>query len=377
MIIGIDASNLRAGGGITHLRETLARLEPEKFGIDEVIVWGGKDTLALLPRGDRFTLSHQPILDRSLPFRFLWQLFSLSRLARELCDILFVPGGSYLGDFHPFVTMSRNMLPFEKREVRRYGLSTLRLKLFWLRISQLATMRRSDGIIFLNTYAESRISSFLDRDQKQKEIIPHGIDRRFFREPVDQKHLKDYSDENPLQLLYVSHIENYKHQWGVIEGVAALRQQGIPVKLTLAGRMGNAARRYQEARDRFDPDGEFVHYLGEVDYADLEKVYHGADIFIYASTVENLPNTLLEAMASGLPIACSNYGPMPGVLRDAGLYFDPEKPQEITRTLSDMIQDPTARQDLARRAFMLAADYSWQKCAEDTYRFLTSVAAGE
>lgn len=372
MIIGIDASNIRGGGGITHLREILSRLEPKHFGIDKVIVWGGENTLGFLPRTDWLSLIHQPLLDRSLPFRFLWQVVHLTRLARSECDLLFVPGGSYLGDFHPFVTMSRTMLPFEPREIKRYGLSLVRLKLLWLRICQLATFQRSDGIIFLNDFAQGRISSFIKLGEKEKEIIPHGIDERFFQEPADQKDLAEYSFEDPIQLLYVSHIENYKHQWQVIEGVAALRQKGMPVELTLAGRMGNAANKFLEARRRYDPEEEYIHYLGEIEYAELEKIYHGADLFIYASSVENLPNTLLEAMASGLPIACSNYGPMPGVLEDGGQYFDPEKPEEISSAVSDMILDPAARTRMAWRAYQLAKTYSWIRCTETTFRFLTA-----
>ena len=373
MIIGIDASNIRAGGGITHLREILNRLQPETLGINRVIVWGGKHTLDLLPKADWLSLRHQPLLDRSLPFRFFWQVLRLTRLAGSEIDLLFVPGGSFLGSFRPFVTMSRTMLPFEPRETKRYGLSVIRLKLLWLRISQLASLQRSDGVIFLNIYAQEKIANFVDLEGKHKEIIPHGIDERFFREPVAQKDLGEYSFEKPLRLLYVSHIENYKHQWQVIEGVAALREQGLPVDLSLVGRMGNAAKRYQAVRQQYDPEGDFVHHLGEIDYEELEKIYHGADLFIYASSVENLPNTLLEAMASGLPIASSNYGPMPGVLQNGGLYFDPENSQEIATTLLKMIQDPAARQDLAWKAHQLAKTYSWDECTQSTFRFLAEI----
>ena len=54
-----------------------------------------------------------------------------------------------------------------------------------------------------------------------------------------------------------------------------------------------------------------------------------SDLFIFASSCENLPITMLEAMASGIPICCSNRGPMPEVLGREGCYFDPEVPASI------------------------------------------------
>jgi hypothetical protein len=49
MIVGIDASNIRSGGGVTHLKELLAAAEPNRQGVQHVIVWGGRATLGQLP----------------------------------------------------------------------------------------------------------------------------------------------------------------------------------------------------------------------------------------------------------------------------------------------------------------------------------------
>jgi glycosyltransferase involved in cell wall biosynthesis len=86
-----------------------------------------------------------------------------------------------------------------------------------------------------------------------------------------------------------------------------------------------------------------------------------------------LPNILLEAMASGLPIACSNYEPMPSVLLDGGVYFAPESPDDITRTLADFINDPSRRERMAQRSYELATHYSWKDCAKSTFSFLMDI----
>lgn len=92
-----------------------------------------------------------------------------------------------------------------------------------------------------------------------------------------------------------------------------------------------------------------------------------------ASSCENMPNILLETMASGLPIACSNLGPMPEVLGDAGVYFDPEQPEEIARALCELIESPQLRTKLVQASYQRAQQFSWQRCADETFRFLVAV----
>ena len=149
MRLGIDAYNLRAGGGVTHLVALLRAADPLAQGFSQVIVWGGLLTLGQIEDRPWLVKCHQPLLDKSLPHRIFWQRFRLSKLARTAdCDVLFVPGGSYAGDFHPVVSMSRNMLPFEWRELRRYGWSLTSLKLMLLRWTQSRTFRKRMGLFF-------------------------------------------------------------------------------------------------------------------------------------------------------------------------------------------------------------------------------------
>jgi glycosyltransferase involved in cell wall biosynthesis len=97
-------------------------------------------------------------------------------------------------------------------------------------------------------------------------------------------------------------------------------------------------------------------------------------VFVFASSCENMPSTLIEAMASGLPIACSDRGPMPEVLQDGGTYFDPEDPASIAAAIGELLQSPERRRSAAARARALAARYSWARCADETWSFLAGVA---
>ena len=376
MIVGIDASNLRAGGGVTHLVELLRACDPQASGFSRVIVWGGHSTLSQLEA--RSWLESRPlaVLDRGLTHRLLWQRFTLGKLARAAaCDVLFVPGGSYSGEFRPIVTMSRNLLPFEWRELRRFGWSFMTLKLCLLRFSQSRTLRRADGVIFLTDFAYRVLMSVLGLTKGETVIIPHGINNRFARLPRAQVPIDRYTLGQPLRLLYVSIIDVYKHQWCVVEAMAQLRAQGLPVVIELVGPAYlPALRKLENAMARWDPRGEFITYSGALSHALLHEKYAAADICVFASSCENMPNILLEGMASGLPIACSRRGPMPEVLGDAGVYFDPESPADIAAALRRLIDSPSLRAELAQRSYERVHMFSWSRCAGETFGFLASVA---
>ena len=86
---------------------------------------------------------------------------------------------------------------------------------------------------------------------------------------------------------------------------------------------------------------------------------------------ENLPNILLEGMASGLPIACSDRGPMPELLGDSAVYFNPELQSSIEDALEILMNSPELRHKLSEKSYQLSQKYTWDKCAEQTFEFLS------
>jgi glycosyltransferase involved in cell wall biosynthesis len=87
-----------------------------------------------------------------------------------------------------------------------------------------------------------------------------------------------------------------------------------------------------------------------------------------------MPNILVENMAAGLPIACSNMGPMLELLGNSGVYFDPCDAEDIACALRKLINSADLRSHLAQLAYERAQQYSWKRCADETFGFLTRVA---
>lgn len=378
MILGVDACNIRGGGGgVTHLVESLRVADPLGHGFSRVIVWGDQAILDRIEDRPWLVKKHEPLLEKNLLYRTFWQRTRLSRLARAAdCGLLFVPGGAFIGDFKPTVTMSRNMLPFEWREARRFGWSRMTLKLSLLRIVQARAFRRVDGLIFLSRYARDCVMKIIKKAAGTT-LIPHGIDRRFDCPPREQLAISSYSAERPFRVLYVSSVDMFKHQWHVAEAVNLLRASGLPVALELVGpAYPPALKKLKGVLHRIDPSEQFIRYVGGVPHGELPTRYREADLCLFASSCENLPNNLLEAMASGLAIACSNRGPMPEVLGDAGLYVDPESPSSMASAMRTLIESPQLRARMAGAAFERSRAYSWERCAGETFGFLAQVARG-
>ncbi|MAI14638.1 MAG: hypothetical protein CMM15_11505 [Rhodospirillaceae bacterium] len=379
LIVGIDATNLRGGGGVTHLVELLNAVELASHGIRKIVIWGGEQTLKKLPSRSWLEKISPEALNQGLVKRTFWQRLALSSAVRNaLCDVLFVPGGSYSGDFEPIVTMSRNLLPFEWRELRRYGMRPMCLKLLILRYTQSRSYRSADGVIFLTEYAKNAVLKVTGPVSGQKAVIPHGVSTRFQSAPKEQKPIRDYSQMNPFRLLYVSTIDQYKHQWHLIEAVHTLRAQGFQLTLDLIGPAYSVSlTRLRAAIVEFDPDKVWVRYHGAVPHEALNGFYAQADLGVFASSCENLPNILLETMAAALPVACSNRGPMPEVLGDAGLYFDPENPVEIAQTLRKYLDSSALRSQKSKASFKRSQQYTWERCANDTFAFLSKMGLGK
>jgi glycosyltransferase involved in cell wall biosynthesis len=375
--LAIDASNISSGGGLTHLVQLLSAAKPSESNINAIHVWASSETARKLPKLD-WLIVHTPYwCDAGLAQRIWHQQFFLPGLVKKAnCDALLSPGGILpMWSPVPTITISQNMLPFELDRAALFGRwSWIYAKMRILRVIQGSSFRRAQGVIFLSRYARDSVLSILGRLSAKTALIAHGIERRFVMRPRPQKGALDSARE-PFYLLYVSVQIPYKHHLEVMQAVAQLRQEGLPVVLHMVGAntgvYGDAVRRL---RLILDPAQSFLRDLGHVNFERLHELYRMADVFVFASSCENLPNILIEAMAAGLPIACADRGPMPEILADSGQYFDPQSSQSIARSLDILARDPALRRELAERACDRASAYSWDRCARETLDFVSDIA---
>jgi glycosyltransferase involved in cell wall biosynthesis len=329
MKIGIDASRNRSGGAIAHIVGLIEAISAiDKFDVQEIHLWSHCKLLDKIPDKPWLIKHNHSYLEKNIFLQAFWQRFILKKeLKINQCSVVFNSSASSICNFQPSVTLSQDMLPFEPGEMQRYKYGLGRLRLSILKIVYINALKSASAVIFLTNYAASMIQKVTGPIENYK-VIPHGVNDSF-RNVSQNEMLKNDSTE--IECIYVSGVAPYKHQWHVVRAVKLLRDEGINVSLSL----------------------------------------------IFASSCENMPITLIEGMASGVPIACSDRGPMPEVLQDGGTFFDPESPESIKQAIYKIIEDPILRKSSVNRSLNLSLEYQWSKCADDTISFIAETCKNE
>lgn len=373
MIIGIDASNIRFGGGLTHLNAILQFANPTESGFSKIIVWASQTTLNQIIDAPFIEKRTHSFLNKSTLFTFLFQFFKLNTEAKTRnCSVIFAPGSTFISPFRPFVTMSQNMLPFEIEESKHYNFMMI-VRLGILFFTQSFSFKKASGLIFLSQYAKNYITNKIKINPNKTIIIPHGVSPAFQKEPRIQKEKENYTPQNPFKFLYVSYITIYKQQWNIAEAVCQLHQEGFPIKVKLIGSILDSFEKVEKVLAKYPNSKDCIEYIGGLPHQDLIDHYHNSDAFVFGSSCENMPIILIEAMSAGLPIISSNSGPMKEVLEDGGLYFNPRNVPEIKTAIVRLFENHNLRTQLAQKSYTKTLVYSWSNCAKDTFDYLVKI----
>jgi glycosyltransferase involved in cell wall biosynthesis len=113
--------------------------------------------------------------------------------------------------------------------------------------------------------------------------------------------------------------------------------------------------------------------MGEVNRKTLIKNLKDSDIFVFASSTETFGISLLEAMAIGMPIVCSNKSSLPEILQNGGLYFNPKNYLELSNQIELFITNKKIRKKKSEQARDLAFKFSWYKNTEQFCKILNKL----
>jgi glycosyltransferase involved in cell wall biosynthesis len=184
-------------------------------------------------------------------------------------------------------------------------------------------------------------------------VIPHGVDEVFFQ--LDRAAPERY-------VLCVSTLHPHKNIDGLIRAYTRRKRD---FKLVLAGMRGFHA---SEVEKLINDD---IRVTGWIPRAELLNLYARATAFIYPSKFEGFGMPVLEAMAAGIPVACSDIPPLREVAGDAALFFDPLDEDAIANALERITSDQALRKQLAEAGPKRAREFTWQRSAELTLAALT------
>lgn len=229
--------------------------------------------------------------------------------------------------------------------------------------------RRADVIIAASQSTRSDIFRELGippEDEHRVTVIYHGVAPEF--RPAPRVPGKNRT------ILYVGRLDPYKNVTRLVEAFAQIAPDLPDVRLHI---LGPDDPRYPEARRRAEELGVAarVAWSGHVSGAELLRAYQQADVYALASRYEGFGLTVLEAMACGTPVVCTNVSSLPEVAGDAALLVPPDDTRALADALRRVLSDPALWKELSDKGPQQAARFTWRSTAEQTlevYRHLAT-----
>ncbi len=352
--IGVNALYLIPGGvGGTeiYLRELLAALAVVDTTNEYLIFTNHETGSDLVPRQANFLWKPQAVRAVRRPARILWEQVVLPLEAgRYRLDVLFNPGFTA-----PLLAPCPCVTTFHDLQHKRHPEHFRWFDLPFWRFLLWAAAHRSRRLIAVSEATRADLLRFYLLPQEKIVVIPHGVNPEFFG--LDRSRMEPY-------LLCVSTLHPHKNLERLIRAYA----RGNRVrKLVLAGMRG-----FQTAAiERLIQDlgiGDAVKLTGWVPREELLRLYQRAYAFVYPSTFEGFGIPVLEALASGIPVACSSIPPLREVAGEAALLFDPLDEDSIREALDRICTDDALRARLATAGPERAKQFTWRRAAELTFQ---------
>lgn len=234
-----------------------------------------------------------------------------------------------------------------------------------MRVLVPAAARRSDRVIAISKSTRDDVVSRLHVPADRVDVVPQGLGVSATERPLPADEVRRGFELGDRRiLLSVSTKRPHKNLVRLLEAHAAIEPASRPLLVIPGYPTPYEEELRRQARD-LGIAGD-VRFLGWLRPAELEGLYAVAECFVFTSTYEGFGMTVLEAMARGVPVACSNASAIPEVAGDAALLFDPERVEEISTAISSLLRDVALRTRLAEAGRRRAAEFNWERTARGT-----------
>lgn len=362
--IGINALYLIPGGVggteiyLRSLLEALARID----GRNEYFVFINRESASDPPISTpRFQLVHCAVSAGRRPSRILWeQMVFPFLLNKHRIDVLFNPGFTT-----PLLSRCRSVTVFHDLQHKRHPEFFRWFDLPFWRFLLWASARRSRSLIAVSQATADDLERFYPGVNGKTVVIPHGVDPECFR--IGERRLRNVQLASDKYLLTVSTLHPHKNLSRLMEAFRLFRKSHPQFRLVIAGLKGFAAEEL-EARRRELGLEEFVNFTGWILRSDLYRLLECADAFIAPSRFEGFGMPILEALAAGIPTACSGIAPMSEISGAAAAHFDPDSVPGIVAAMELIADDAEFRARAAIAGPERARQFDWDRTAELTLR---------
>jgi glycosyltransferase involved in cell wall biosynthesis len=366
MLIGIDASRAatrKRTGTENYSLQLIRHLLALESGHRYRLYFNRPPTIDLFPMRADLEL-------RVMPFPRLWTHLRLSwEMARQPPDVLFVPAHVL-----PLIHPRSSVVTVHDLGYRHYPEAHPLLDRLYLDLATRYNARAARRVIAVSQATQDDLVQHYGLEPGKITVVYSGWDERM--QPVEDEttieRVKARYGIRGEYVLYVGTLQPRKNLGRLLEAYGLLRKQaqrgGAP-GLVIAGRKGWLYDPIFQQVERLGLESEVV-FPGYVTQEDLPALLSGARLFVFPSLYEGFGLPVLEAMACGTPVVCSNVSSLPEVAGDAALLVDPLDVKGMAEAMNRLLQDEGLRTELVERGYRQVRRFSWDRCARETLAVL-------
>lgn len=236
---------------------------------------------------------------------------------------------------------------------------------YGMRVLVPLAVRRSHRVIVPSSRTARDVELLLRTPQEKLDVVAQGVRISDRADPMSEGELRTWmgAGERPI-VLSVSAKRPHKNLLRLLGALALIPAERRPL-LVIPGYATSHERELRERASQLRVADD-VRLLGWIDSATLEGLYAAAACFVFPSLYEGFGLPVLEAMARGVPVACSGRGALDEVAGEAAIRFDPELEEDIAASIELLLRDRAAAERLRAAGRERAAGFTWSATANGT-----------
>jgi len=245
----------------------------------------------------------------------------------------------------------------------------------YARLMMMTAVRVADRVITDSNHAKFEIVRLLGVPAEKVRVIFPGVNCEFTPN-------SDFSSVDAVRqdfdirgdyILFTGIYKQRKNHIGLLRAFALLRRQRQNLQLVIAGPLSEGEAILKKCAADLGI-GDDIRLTGFVPAKQLPALYSGASVYACPSLYEGFGFTVLEAMASGVPVVAHNATSLPEVCGDAALLSDATEPEKFAAALELALEPGTLRDSLIEHGFENVKRFSWEKCSTEVIRLYNELS---
>ncbi len=237
------------------------------------------------------------------------------------------------------------------------------------------TLHWADHYITISHAMVPELVEFIGIDPKKISVVYLGIDPTWFNR-CDEENKKNVLKKLKLPNQFILAAGTIQHKKNLPRLIHAYLQLPKDIQehypLVLVGKAGWGIEESMSAIKTLIEKKRGI-WLDYVELADLKVLFQAASLYAHPSLHEGFGLTILEAFASQTPVLTSNVKALPEIAGGAAYLIDPYSIQDIAQGLETVLTSPSLQQALIQKGLVRTQEFSWAKCAEDTFKVYESL----